>query len=396
MVFNVKDFGARGDGVTNDTQAIQNAIDAARITGGGIVYFPSGTYMVDRLHGIGSNITLKGNLDAVLKLNPQGAKPLDEQFGIIVMEGPNYPVTDVIIEGLIFDGNKLAQDPTPIDAGQRPKSFYSLIRIWRNVNLSYPVERITIRNSVFRNGIGSGIEFEGVNYVTLENVQFENNGHFRSQEDGKLVAIGDGIYITGSNFTAINVTAIDNADTGITIEGMEVWGSALIRNCTIKGKHTTGIGIAINKYQPTVGRTASHDVLVENSYIEVEPRDMSVYAQETTAINIEVYGEGIEAPRNVTIKNCKVVGSIRGILVKGTNITIDSTDIGEGLRCNILLTTGSNYTITNNFIHDSKIGIEASLTATISHVKILRNTFINIDKALANGNIISDLEYDGP
>jgi hypothetical protein len=268
--------------------------------------------------------------------------------------------------------------------------------MWRNVNLTYPMERITIRNCVFRNGIASGIEFEGVNNVTLKNVQLINNGHFRQREDGKLVAVGDGIYITGSNFFAINVTAIDNADTGITLEGMENWGCALISNCTVRGRHTTGIAIAINSYQPKVGRVASHDVLIENSYIEIEDRNMNIYAQETTAINIEVYGEGLEAPRNVTIRNCKIFGSIRGILVKGTNITIDKSDIGGGLKRNILLTSGINYVITNNTIHDSPIGIEASSTATINYVKILCNTFYNISIPLIGKDIIRNLEYDGP
>jgi hypothetical protein len=40
----VKDFGATGDGVTNDTTAIDNAIAAVNSAGGGVVYFPPGTY----------------------------------------------------------------------------------------------------------------------------------------------------------------------------------------------------------------------------------------------------------------------------------------------------------------------------------------------------------------
>ena len=43
-IFNVKDFGAKGDGKTSDTKAIQSAIDAASKVQG-TVYFPDGKYM---------------------------------------------------------------------------------------------------------------------------------------------------------------------------------------------------------------------------------------------------------------------------------------------------------------------------------------------------------------
>lgn len=65
-VFNVKDFGALGDGTTEDTDAIQAAIDAAIAAGGGRVVFPDGTYLTGRLNG-GSNLTFEGRGYAVLK-----------------------------------------------------------------------------------------------------------------------------------------------------------------------------------------------------------------------------------------------------------------------------------------------------------------------------------------
>ena len=41
----VKDFGAVGDGVIDDTQAIQNAVNYVGSVGG-TVYFPTGTYLI--------------------------------------------------------------------------------------------------------------------------------------------------------------------------------------------------------------------------------------------------------------------------------------------------------------------------------------------------------------
>lgn len=43
QVFNVKDFGAVGDGKTDDSAAIKTAIQAAH-EAGGTVYFPEGRY----------------------------------------------------------------------------------------------------------------------------------------------------------------------------------------------------------------------------------------------------------------------------------------------------------------------------------------------------------------
>ena len=44
--FNVRDYGATGDGVTDDTVAIQATIDAANTAGGGVIYFPAGIYII--------------------------------------------------------------------------------------------------------------------------------------------------------------------------------------------------------------------------------------------------------------------------------------------------------------------------------------------------------------
>lgn len=59
-VYDVLAYGAAGDGVIEDTVAIQSAIDACHAAGGGTVYCPSGTYLVLTLSMPGNNISIVG------------------------------------------------------------------------------------------------------------------------------------------------------------------------------------------------------------------------------------------------------------------------------------------------------------------------------------------------
>src|SRR6266704_4353957 len=54
---NVRQFGAKGDGATTDSPAINRAIDAAAAAGGGTVFFPAGVYLSYSIR-LKSNITL--------------------------------------------------------------------------------------------------------------------------------------------------------------------------------------------------------------------------------------------------------------------------------------------------------------------------------------------------
>ena len=88
--FNVKDFGAKGDGVADDTPAIQQAINAATAKpGGGNVVFPKGTYLLDSTSPsthpwgfynlqIESNVMLCGETGAKLLQGPNGRHPMVE------------------------------------------------------------------------------------------------------------------------------------------------------------------------------------------------------------------------------------------------------------------------------------------------------------------------------
>ena len=62
MVFDVRDFGATGDGATDDTVALSDAIAAAAATDGAVVYLPAGTYRTTAGLAVNSHrICLRGD-----------------------------------------------------------------------------------------------------------------------------------------------------------------------------------------------------------------------------------------------------------------------------------------------------------------------------------------------
>jgi len=76
--YNVKDYGATGDGVSNDTVAIRNCINAANnATGTKTVYFPAGTYLVNHI----PITAIKGGSSG------HGAKFLDKAPADLIFEG---------------------------------------------------------------------------------------------------------------------------------------------------------------------------------------------------------------------------------------------------------------------------------------------------------------------
>lgn len=121
-VVSVKDFGAVGDGTTDDTAAIQAAIDAVSATGGA-VYVPSGAYLVSglsitavsaaggglntsrfRLFGDGHNSILKGS----------SASPV-----LTVGDSAGSRVHDVELDGLQFHGAATAANGVKLSNASR-------------------------------------------------------------------------------------------------------------------------------------------------------------------------------------------------------------------------------------------------------------------------------------
>jgi hypothetical protein len=112
-------FGAKGDGTTNDTTAIQLAINAAGI--GGVVYFPKGVYRISATLDLPRGVTLQGSHSNLMI----GPGMLDEDFPCYIQALPSMTTGSMVqiigdndgthpaingeqrIFNLMFDGSKV-------------------------------------------------------------------------------------------------------------------------------------------------------------------------------------------------------------------------------------------------------------------------------------------------
>ena len=85
--YNVKDFGARGNSMAIDTDAIQRAIDAAAGDSGGTVVVPAGDYLIGSIH-LKDNIHLKLKAGATLIGSEQMA-----DYDSVNMRGKDFEAT---------------------------------------------------------------------------------------------------------------------------------------------------------------------------------------------------------------------------------------------------------------------------------------------------------------
>ena len=86
-LFNIKNYGAVGDGAADDTQGLKKAISAASANGGGIVFVPNGKYRITEELDLGKGVELRGNSGGRHMISGKRSSQLGSVFFIETGEG---------------------------------------------------------------------------------------------------------------------------------------------------------------------------------------------------------------------------------------------------------------------------------------------------------------------
>ncbi|PMZ91409.1 MULTISPECIES: M10 family metallopeptidase C-terminal domain-containing protein [unclassified Pseudomonas] len=248
MIFNVQNFGAKGDGVTDDTAAIQNAIDAAAAAGGGQVYMPTGTYIVsggeepsDGCLMLKSNVYLYG--DGMGATTVKVADGSDTKITGVIRSAYGEQTHDFGVSNLTIDGNR---DNTtgkidgwfngyiPGETGYDSNVTLDSVEIKDCSGYGFDPHEQTV-NMVIRNSVSHGNGLDGFVADFLSDSTFENNVAYDNDRHGF------NIVTSTHDFTLTNNVAYNNGGTGIVVQrGSEDIPSP--SNITITGGEVYGNG----------------------------------------------------------------------------------------------------------------------------------------------------------
>ena len=241
-VHNVKAFGATGDGTTDDTIAIRNAVAE-----GGVVYFPPGTYLTSSTITITSPTTMLGFGVAVLKctvsanvinanaaINVSGLEVVGHsKTSSACIKISNHPAS---ISNSKF--STVSEAITIADGSAHSYSFCirdcEISDTTHGIEVSYATAG-TIDGVTFGSMTGTGITVRYTNDIRIENCRFKDNGSGilaisestgvkisncaflnSSNHDIRLEPPLDTVIICGNSFTGQNNTSFavhaDSAD----------------------------------------------------------------------------------------------------------------------------------------------------------------------------------------
>ena len=359
LQINVVDFGAKGDGVTDDTNAIQSAIDyAAR---GGIVHIPRGTYRVRALKVRKHGITITGEARYGTRLvRHSGTEPLLELNGTASLDGhiKYCSITNITLNGnykpgvllrSVFADNFIYRDVSFVNCDSLSADF---VEVWdtRFYNCSWEgcgsvEEPATLfRNSMPQGEFGYGddntnqIHFLGCRWESFKNGAVKLDGAANNSKRllngiffvsckmetryaaGPAFQIMDGTTIVFVNQMYIALMAV-SPDLAKPLDAIEDRGSHIFMTDVYV---QWGEELSIARSLVHVYRSGPHMYYKLDTYYPLEdPTEAAIIA--------EPEAEDVMVSCNVVNRGKTTIGDVSSIMVaspsKGVTIPLDSTGI---------------------------------------------------------------------
>ncbi|HVZ25934.1 MAG TPA: glycoside hydrolase family 28 protein, partial [Sediminibacterium sp.] len=237
QVFDIRKYGAVGDGHADDARAIQAAIDACNAAGGGRVWIPAGhTFLCGPIH-LRSHIELYVDANAILLASPDPDQYPESAFGKNTGEGTIWiggrELEQVTIDGSgTIDGNGIAFMGPEREDSYELKPFH--IKDPRPHTLTMigcrdlRIYNLTIRNSAYWT-----IHLAGCQDVVVSGITLQNSLKVRNS---------DGIDLDHSKNIRISDCTIESGDDGICFKNRreyQQYGACeniLVTNCTLTSR----------------------------------------------------------------------------------------------------------------------------------------------------------------
>jgi|11_taG_2_1085331.scaffolds.fasta_scaffold10216_1 hypothetical protein len=391
-VVNVKDYGATGDGTTNDTSAVQAAVN----TGASAVYFPDGTYFINDV-SLPSNIRLFG--DATIKGDLGTSVPSGHSYSKKLFTASSQ--SNIIFDGLKFDGGIVGEIGSTEFTATDPDSLESLLELsscnkvilkgcefnnfngqatatgTRNQRAKKGVVYILDCQNVeiFECKLGNNVYVEGFVVLDSSDIVVRNNYSYQD-DDNKRVS--SPLAITGADTE--NVIVADNLFIGHGGSGVNIWGS---NNFKITGNTFKGPGIDFSNEGGYSVSQNPRNITINNNSVDLT--GWSSYPSSSVGYGVIVQGDVNYNAKGVLISGNHVVSCkismladrcIDARLESNRIINPWGTTAGAGLG---ISTTDSTFVqIQNNFINGEGTteygsGVSCIYTQDSTHVTILNN-----------------------
>lgn len=271
-IFNVLNYGAKGDGRTDDAAAIQKAIDACSQAGGGQVTLPTGhTFMAGPIQ-LKSNIDLHLEVGAILLANPDESIYELSAFGENRGEGMMWlwckDIENLSITGRgTIDGNGIAF------MGKELHDSYELKPLKDpkfdprpHVLTLMGVKHLTIRDVTIRQGAYWTVHLVGCYDALIEGISLMNNLKIRN---------GDGIDLDHSRKVRIANCFIESGDDCICLKNRREYQEyGPCQDITVTNCVMTGRSCAIKIGSENMD-SISH-VIIDNCVIKASNRGLGI------------------------------------------------------------------------------------------------------------------------